>query len=136
MADGDEHLRRMLKDDGQRHDRLAGLSFQHEGARAGAEICAAGKHLVDDVHAGLGRLDRDVQAGLGVIAERLCGIVASELEVGHPFQLDRHRLEAAGNGFSEWRALQQQNGQRQPGSGTECHGSAPVLSGGREGVGH
>jgi hypothetical protein len=105
----------MLEYRRQHHHRLALLALQQQGATADTKLSAARNHLVDRVECRCGLDDADVETRLAVIALFLGGVVAGELELVSPFELQGDLFQFR----RRYRRLcgQQQNGsqQRHPG---------------------
>ena len=98
---GDDDLRRMLEDRGQRDDRPARLAGEQQAAAADAVLGLAGQYLLDDVVVGHRRPDRHVEAGVVVVALGLGRVIAGELEGVLPFELQRHRFAGTGRRRAE-----------------------------------
>jgi hypothetical protein len=78
----------MLEDRGQHHHRLADAARQQQGGVADAVLGLALHHGLQRIGAGARFQQRDIEAGVAVVALVLRGVVAGELELVLPFELD------------------------------------------------
>src|SRR5262245_8710627 len=98
----------MLKDDRKDHQRVALRPAQRKLRGADAEIGVALQHFVDRIAPVLRLHEPDVEAFPAVIALLERDVVARELELVLPVQLQRHRLESVR--VRRWR----RGGEREP----------------------
>ena len=104
----------MLEDDREDDDLLAPDPVDEEIRVVDPVLRAALRHLVREVHVRVGFPYLDVETGIAVIAPLLRDIVAGELELMPPFQLQRHLLQGGGRGEGARRQRRQRQDGAQP----------------------
>jgi len=93
VAPGGEDEGRVLEDHGQRHHRFALGAGQEQRRIGDAELRAAVEDFLDRIGVRPGLADVDLQPRIAVVALFLRGVVAGELELVLPFQLQDDLLQ-------------------------------------------
>ncbi len=102
----------MLQYRGQGHDRLSETAPECKLGCTDAVVSAARKHHVNWIDALLRLPQRDVETGVSIETALDGSVIASELELMLPIQLECYRLERRRIG-KHWRAEQCEQRQQQ-----------------------
>ena len=93
----------VLKDHGDNNVFFALIVVEQKAARADAEICTACGHCGAGIHARAPLANFDLEAVLAIKPFLDCGVVARELELVRPLELERHTVECVRRRYKQRR---------------------------------